>query len=43
MWIVYNKADSAIHGFEVASETEAIEICNENSELTYCYFGKGRR
>lgn len=40
MWIVYNKSDSATCGFEVASETEAIEICRENPEYRYCYMGR---
>lgn len=40
MWIVYNKQDSPILGWEVATEEEARELCRENPELRYCWFGK---
>ena len=37
MWIVYNKADSYLTGFEVPTESEAIEYCEENPEYRYVY------
>lgn len=37
MWIVYNKQDDWSQGYEVASEGEAIEICEEDTEMTYRY------
>ena len=37
MWFVYNKQDDWSQGYEVASEGEAIEICEEDTDLTYCY------
>ena len=37
MWIVYNKQDDWSQGYEVASESEAIEICEEDTEMTYRY------
>lgn len=37
MWFVYNKQDDWTQGYEVASETEAMEICNEDTEMTYRY------
>ena len=40
MWIVYNRQDSPRHGWEVPTEAEAIEMCKENPELRYCWFGK---
>ena len=43
MWIVYNKKELPKYGWEVPTEAEAIELCKENSELTYCWFGKNER
>ena len=37
MWIVFNKQDSWTQGYSVVSEAEAIEICEEDTEMTYCY------
>lgn len=37
MWIVYNKEDSPEHGFEVPTEQEAIEYCNENKGYKYIW------
>jgi hypothetical protein len=37
MWIVYNKQDDWTQGYCVVSETEAIEICAEDSQMTYKY------
>ena len=37
MWIVYDKRSSWKQGYVVVSETEAIEICEEDADLTYCY------
>ena len=37
MWIVYNREDSWEHGFEVPTETEAIEYCRNYQGFTYTY------
>lgn len=37
LWIVYNREDSWEHGFEVPTETEAIEYCRNYQEFTYTY------
>ena len=42
-WVVYNKQDSWEVGFEVPTEKEAIEYCNNNPEYTYIYVGEWRR
>lgn len=37
MWFVYNRADSWMCGWSVASEAEAIAQCEADEELTYRY------
>lgn len=37
MWIVYDKQDNWTQGYSVVSETEAIEICEEDADMTYAY------
>lgn len=39
MWYVYNRQDTWQCGWEVETESEAIEFCNDDNELTYCYVG----
>lgn len=39
MWYVFNREDSWMCGWVVANMDEAINQCNRNSELTYCYIG----
>lgn len=37
MWYVYNCQDSWQCGYSVASESEAIVICDTDDTMTYCY------
>ena len=37
MWFVYNKGEHWTQGYCVVSETEAIEICEEDTDMTYRY------
>lgn len=39
MWMVFNSEDSWEQGYSVANESEALEICNSNPEMDYCYVG----
>lgn len=39
MWMVYNREDSWESGYSVATESEAMEICNSDLSMTYCYVG----
>ena len=37
MWMVFNKQDSWMCGYSVATEGEALEICREDEEMDCCY------
>ena len=37
MWYVYNKKDSWREGWQVGSEAEAVEQCEQDSNLTYAW------
>ena len=39
MWIVYNVNDSWEVGYSVSNETEAREICENDTEMTFAYIG----
>lgn len=39
MWIVYFHEDDWRQGFEVPTEREAVEYCEENEGYRYVYIG----
>lgn len=39
MWIVYNGNDNWSQGYSVSCESEAEQICKEDSEMKYIYVG----
>ena len=39
MWMVFNHEDSWECGYSVASESEAMEICNADPSMMYMYIG----
>ena len=41
MWIVFNRQDYWEQGYSVANETEAREICDKDTEMTYLYVDMG--
>ena len=43
MWIVYNREDSWECGFEVKTETDAIDYCRQYQNYTYIWVGEWRR
>lgn len=37
MWIVYQREDTYVCGFEVETEKEAVDYCKANDGYTYIY------